>query len=151
MASNQITVQIRRMPGMEHLRLPAYQTPSAAAMDVSAAISQPLTITPSSTVIVPTGFAIAVPEGFEAQLRPRSGLASKHGITLVNSPATIDADYRGEVKLALINLGTRPFTLEPGMRVAQLLVLPVPRVQWTEVADLPPTERDAGGFGHTGH
>lgn len=151
MPSDQISVLIRRMPGMEHLPLPTYQTAAAAAMDVSVALSDPLTIAPSTTVIVPTGFAIAVPQGFEAQLRPRSGLASKHGITLVNSPATIDADYRGEIKLALINLGDRPFTLEPGMRVAQLLVLPVPRIQWTEVDELPPTERGTDGFGHTGH
>lgn len=151
METSEIAVRIRRMPGMQHLPLPAYQTAGAAAMDVVAAISQRLTLPPSGIAIVPAGFAIALPNGYEAQLRPRSGLASKHGITLVNSPATIDADYRGEVKLALINMGTRPFTLEPGMRVAQLLVLPVPRVQWIEVAELPPTDRDTGGFGHTGH
>lgn len=120
-------------------------------MDVQAAIRAPLTIHPSEILLVASGFAIALPEGYEAQLRPRSGLATKHGITLANSPATIDADYRGEVMIALINHGPSAFVVEPGMRIAQLLVVPVPRILWHEVAALPPSSRGAGGFGHTGH
>ena len=151
MTRNQITVQIRRMSESTSLPLPSYQTENAVGMDVHAAISEPVAIDPLAVSVIPTGFALAVPDGFEAQLRPRSGLASQHGITLVNTPATIDSDYRGEVKVALINLGSKPFTVEPAMRIAQLLILPVLRVQWDEVTELPPTTRGAGGFGHTGN
>jgi dUTP pyrophosphatase len=120
-------------------------------MDVAAAVDEPLTLEPGDRVLVPCGFAVALPDGFEAQLRPRSGLASRHGVTVVNAPGTIDADYRGEVTVALINLGREPFVIERGMRIAQLLVAPVPRVAWREVDELPDSVRGAGGFGHTGH
>ncbi len=132
-------------------RIPAYQTSLAAGMDVHAAITEPMLLEPNRVVLVPTGFALAIPEGFEAQVRPRSGLSTKHGVTVPNAPGTIDADYRGEVMVALINLGRTDFTVEPGMRVAQLVFAPVARADITEVSDLSPTERGAGGFGSTGH
>lgn len=119
-------------------------------MDVRAAIDAPLELLPGSLVRIPTGFAIEVPAGFEMQIRPRSGLGMKHGVTLPNSPATIDSDYRGEVIVGLIHLGTEPFRIERGMRIAQMVLARVPRVEWTEVEDLSETERGAGGFGHTG-
>ena len=132
-------------------RIPAYQTSLAAGMDVHAAITEPMLLEPNRVVLVPTGFALAIPEGFEAQVRPRSGLSTKHGVTVPNAPGTIDADYRGEVMVALINLGRADFTVEPGMRVAQLVFAPVARADIAEVHDLSPTERGAGGFGSTGH
>jgi dUTP pyrophosphatase len=145
-----ITLLIRRLPGSEDLPLPLYQSSHAAAMDLAAAVPAAVTLAPGARAVVPCGFSIAVPEGFEGQVRPRSGLAARHGVTVVNAPGTIDADYRGEVMVALINLGHAPFTVERGMRIAQLLVAPVSRVSWTEVDELPPTVRGAGGFGHTG-
>ena len=132
-------------------RIPAYQTSLAAGMDVHAAITEPMLLEPNRVVLVPTGFALAIPEGFEAQVRPRSGLSTKHGVTVPNAPGTIDADYRGEVMVALINLGRADFTVEPGMRVAQLVFAPVARADIAEVAELSSTERGAGGFGSTGH
>ncbi|MBM4111415.1 MAG: dUTP diphosphatase [Phycisphaerae bacterium] len=132
-------------------RIPAYQTSLAAGMDVHAAITEPMLLEPNRVVLVPTGFALAIPEGFEAQVRPRSGLSTKHGVTVPNAPGTIDADYRGEVMVALINLGRANFTIEPGMRVAQLVFAPVARADITEVSELSSTERGAGGFGSTGH
>jgi dUTP pyrophosphatase len=147
----ELEIEIARLPGTDDLPLPSYQTSHSAAMDLAAAVAAPLVLEPGARALVPCGFAIAVPEGYEAQVRPRSGLASKHGVTVVNAPGTIDADYRGEVKVALVNLGREPFTVERGMRVAQLLVAPVPRVAWRTVLELPPTARGAGGFGHTGH
>jgi dUTP pyrophosphatase len=132
-------------------RIPAYQTSLAAGMDVHAAITEPMLLEPNRVVLVPTGFALAIPEGFEAQVRPRSGLSTKHGVTVPNAPGTIDADYRGEVMVALINLGRADFTVEPGMRVAQLVFAPVARADITEVSELSPTERGTGGFGSTGH
>jgi dUTP pyrophosphatase len=146
-----LRVPIRRLPGSDDLPLPAYQTAHAAAMDVAAAVPSAVTLAPGTIALIPCGFALAVPEGHEAQLRPRSGLASRHGVTIVNTPGTIDADYRGEVKVAVINHGTEPFTVERGMRIAQMLIVPVPRVTWEPVTDLPETSRGAGGFGHTGH
>jgi dUTP pyrophosphatase len=146
-----VTVQIRRLESSADLPLPEYKSSHAAAMDVAAAIATPLTLQPGDRVLVPCGFAIALPDGFEAQLRPRSGLASRHGITVVNAPGTIDADYRGEIMVALINLGRETFVIERGMRIAQLLVAPVSRVAWREVVALPDSGRGAGGFGHTGH
>ena len=125
-------------------------TPGAAAADVRAAIEQPMVIEPGGIALVPTGFAIELPQDFELQIRPRSGLAVKHGITVVNAPATIDADYRGEVKVALINLGRAAFTIEPAMRIAQVLLAPVTRIAWAEAAELTPTARGTGGFGHSG-
>ncbi|MCC6581279.1 MAG: dUTP diphosphatase [Phycisphaeraceae bacterium] len=146
-----LTVAITRLPGHDDLPLPSYQSEHAAGMDLHAGVAEPMTIAPGAIGLVPTGFAIAVPEGYEAQVRPRSGLALKHGLSLPNSPGTIDADYRGEVKVILINHGPQPVTITRGMRIAQLVILPVPRVQWNLVPELPPTERGSGGFGHTGH
>ncbi len=146
-----IAVPIQRLPHNTDTPLPEYQSEHAAGMDVHACLDEPCVIEPGVTRLVPTGFAIAAPIGYEAQIRPRSGLAAKHGVTLPNTPGTIDADYRGEVKVALINLGPAPFTVEPNMRIAQMIIKPVPRTQWVEVNELPPTHRGAGGFGHTGH
>ena len=140
---------------LEHGRgnpLPGYQSEHAAGMDLHAAPvdGRSIQLEPGQIKLIPCGFKMAVPAGFEAQIRPRSGLAAKHGISMPNTPGTIDADYRGEVMVPLINLGTQPFTVEPGMRVAQMLVKPVPRTQWLPVDELPPTPRGEGGFGHTG-
>jgi dUTP pyrophosphatase len=130
---------------------PAYQTPGAAGMDVTAAVDEPLVIPGGEHRLVPCGFAIAVPPGYEAQVRPRSGLAASHGVTVLNTPGTIDSDYRGEVKVILINHGLAPFTVTPAMRIAQLVVAPVARVTWDPMECLPDTSRGGGGFGHTGH
>lgn len=119
-------------------------------MDLSAAVSEPVVLQPGAHELIPCGFALAVPAGFEAQVRPRSGLAAKHGVTVLNSPGTIDSDYRGEVRVILINHGREPFTVAPGMRIAQLVVAAVERVIWSETDALPDTARAGGGFGHTG-
>ena len=148
--STHVTLLIQRVPGSEDLPLPEYKSRHAAAMDLAAAVPAAVTLAPGARALIPCGFSLAVPDGFEAQVRPRSGLAARHGVTVVNAPGTIDADYRGEVMVALINLGEAPFVVERGMRIAQLLVAPVPRVTWSEVKHLPPTTRGAGGFGHTG-
>jgi dUTP pyrophosphatase len=132
------------------LPLPRYHSELAAGMDVAAAVREPLAMAPGAIHLVPTGFAVAIPAGFELQVRPRSGLAVKHGITVVNSPGTIDADYRGEVKIGLINLGSATFTINRGDRIAQLVLAPVSRALVTAVAELTDTERGAGGFGHSG-
>ncbi|MFN3166593.1 MAG: dUTP diphosphatase [Phycisphaeraceae bacterium] len=150
-SSNAVPCQIKRLDGNADTPLPAYQSEHAAGMDVHAHLTEPHTIAPGEIYLCPTGFAIAVPEGYEAQLRPRSGLACKFGVTLPNAVGTIDADYRGEVKVALINLGQSAFTIEPGMRVCQMIIKPVPRCVWREVDELSVTVRGAGGFGHTGH
>jgi dUTP pyrophosphatase len=134
-----------------HATLPDYATPGAAGMDLSAAIDAPLVIEAGAFRLVPCGFAIALPQGFEAQVRPRSGLAAKHGVTVLNSPGTIDSDYRGEVKVILINHGERAFTVTPGMRIAQMIVGALEHVEWAASEVLPDTARAAGGFGHTGH
>jgi dUTP pyrophosphatase len=131
-------------------QLPRSMTSGAAGMDLSAALDTPLTLSPGARALVPTGVAIALPPGHEGQVRPRSGLAVRHGVTVLNAPGTIDEDYRGEVKVALINLGDAPLTIEPGMRVAQLVVAPVTRVDVLEVEQLDQTQRGGGGFGHTG-
>jgi dUTP pyrophosphatase len=120
-------------------------------MDLSAALDVNMTLEPGERGLVPCGFAIALPQGFEAQVRPRSGLAAKHGVTVLNAPGTIDCDYRGEVKVILINHGTEAFTITPGMRVAQMVVAAVEQVAWAQSEALPDTARAAGGFGHTGH
>jgi dUTP pyrophosphatase len=125
-------------------------TDGASGMDLHAAVAGDVRIDPGSIVLVPTGLEIAIPSGFEAQVRPRSGLAVKHGISLPNTPATIDSDYRGEIRVPLINLGREAFVVSRGMRIAQLVVAPVARVAWEEVADLPATARAGGGFGHSG-
>jgi dUTP pyrophosphatase len=148
--SGTVILPIRRLPGAEDLPLPEYKSNQAAAMDLAAAVPSSVTLGPGSRALIPCGFSIAVPEGFEGQVRPRSGLAARHGVTVVNAPGTIDADYRGEVMVALVNHGASPFVVERGMRIAQLLVAPVPRVTWSEVDELPPSVRGEGGFGHTG-
>ncbi len=130
--------------------LPRYMTPQAAGMDLHAAVERPVTLAPGAIALIPTGFAMALPRGFEAQIRPRSGLAVKHGIGLINSPGTIDADYRGEVKIALINLGDAPYTVRRADRIAQMVIQKVYRVQLQIVESLDATRRDTGGFGHTG-
>jgi dUTP pyrophosphatase len=141
---------ITRLPHGRDLPLPAYATAGAAGCDLHAAVEAPLEIPPGGRALVPTGIAIALPEGAEAQVRPRSGLALRHGVTCLNSPGTIDADYRGEVGVILANLGEAPFVVARGMRIAQLVVAPVARVAWDEMAELPATLRGAGGFGSTG-
>lgn len=131
--------------------LPAYATADAAGMDLVSVLEAPLVLAAGARALIPCGIAIALPPGFEAQVRPRSGLAAKHGVTVLNAPGTIDADYRGEVKVILINHGADAFTVEPGMRIAQMVVAPVTRVEWNVVVSLDDTSRGAGGFGHTGH
>ncbi|MEQ8508949.1 MAG: dUTP diphosphatase [Rhodospirillaceae bacterium] len=143
-------VAVKRLPHGADLPLPAYQTDEAAGMDLYAAIDAPITLSPQEKTMVATGLAIALTPGFEAQVRPRSGLAAKHGVTVLNSPGTIDADYRGEVKVILINHGQEPFVITRGERIAQLLVAPVTRAILEVVDELPETVRGAGGFGSTG-
>jgi dUTP pyrophosphatase len=145
-----VDVRITREPGTEDLPLPAYETEHAAGMDLRASVSEPLTLQPGERHLVPTGLRIALPDGYEAQVRPRSGLAIKHGISLLNSPGTIDADYRGEIRIIMANLGRDPFTVQRGDRIAQLIVAPVTRVSWQPVSELDATVRGDGGFGHTG-
>ncbi len=147
-----IAVPIQRLSGNRDLPLPAYQSQHAAGMDLYAAPpgDKPIVLEPGAIALVPCGLAMAVPVGYEAQIRPRSGLAAKHGISMPNTPGTIDADYRGEVKVPLINHGPGTFEVTRGMRIAQLIIKPVPRTVWEEVDQLPPTDRGAGGFGHTG-
>ncbi|MGM9765845.1 MAG: dUTP diphosphatase [Candidatus Cryptobacteroides sp.] len=129
---------------------PAYATPLSAGMDIRANLEEPLTLAPLERALVPTGLYIALPEGYECQVRPRSGLAVKHGITVLNSPGTVDADYRGELRTLLVNLSDKPFVIEPGERIAQMVVARHETVEWEEVEVLDDTERGAGGFGSTG-
>ncbi len=143
-------VAIRRFAHGAHLPLPAYATEGSAGLDLGAAITAPLRLEPGARALVPTGIAIALPAGYEAQVRPRSGLALNHGVTVLNSPGTIDADYRGEIQVLLINLGTESFAIEPGMRIAQMVIAAVAQARWREVKELPPSERGVGGFGSTG-
>lgn len=147
-----IDVTISRLPHSEGLDLPAYETSASAGMDLRAAVpaDDPTTLAPGDRTLVPTGIQIALPRGYEGQVRPRSGLAYRRGITVLNSPGTIDADYRGEVKVLLANLGDEPFTVERGMRVAQLVVAEHARVEWTQQHELEETVRGPGGFGSTG-
>ncbi len=146
-----IKILFTRKPGCEDLPLPAYQTEGAAGLDLCAAVEQPVVIAPLARALVPCGVHIALPEGFEAQVRPRSGLALKHGITLLNSPGTVDSDYRGELQCIVINLGSEPFTVTRGMRIAQVVIARVEHAELIEVEQLPESRRGAGGFGHTGH
>lgn len=146
-----ISVKVERLPHGADLDLPAYGSAEAAGCDLLAAIEQAVTLEPGARTLVPTGLKLALPPGYEAQVRPRSGLAAKHGVTVLNTPGTVDSDYRGEVKVILANLGDAPFTIERGMRIAQMVVAPVTRVAWDETADLDETARGAGGFGSTGH
>jgi len=143
-----ITVEVKRLPHGAGLPLPAYATTGAAGMDVVSA--EDVTIAPGARHAVATGLALAIPEGYEIQVRPRSGLALKHGITVPNTPGTIDSDYRGELKVILINLGPEPFVVQRGDRVAQLVLAPVLQAAWSEVAELDATDRGEGGFGSTG-
>ncbi len=143
-----IGVKIKRL--RPSVPLPTRMTAQAAGFDLAAAIESPIALNPGDIHLVPCGFAMAIPPGYEAQVRPRSGLASKFGITLINSPGTIDSDYRGEVHVPLINHGKNVFTIEPNMRIAQMLILPVPEVEIAEVTELDETTRGTGGFGHTG-
>ena len=147
--ADKITIQIKRFPDHRDLPLPKYMTEGAAGMDVCAAIVKDTMVAPGQTIMIPCGFAVAIPDGFEAQIRPRSGLAHKYGISVLNSPGTIDSDYRGEIKVMLINHGEKPFKVSRGMRIAQMLVLPVPKVAWKEVEELDKTIRGEGGYGHT--
>jgi dUTP pyrophosphatase len=146
------TVPITRLPHGEGLPLPAYETAQAAGMDLRAAVpeDEPLTLRPGSRFPVPTGLAFALPPGFEGQVRPRSGLAFKHGVTCLNTPGTVDADYRGEVKVILVNHGEEDFVIRRGERIAQLVIAPVVQATWVEVESLDETVRGAGGFGSTG-
>jgi dUTP pyrophosphatase len=147
-----ITIQVAPLPHFEGLALPAYETALSAGMDLRAAVAAdaPMTLAPGARALVATGLTIALPAGFEAQIRPRSGLAFKHGITCLNTPGTIDADYRGEVKVLLINLGADAFTIQRGERIAQMVIAPVTQGAWEVVSELSDTARGAGGFGSTG-
>jgi len=149
-APSPVNVRIARTDTATDLPLPSYETDGAAGMDLRAAVHADLILEPGTRAAVPTGIRIALPPGYEAQVRPRSGLARKHGIGMVNSPGTIDSDYRGEVQVLLINHGDEPFTVRRGERIAQMVVAPVARVSWEEADDLDDTARGAGGFGHTG-
>ena len=146
------TLSFQRLRAEEDsdIPLPRYMTPQAAGMDLHAAVGRPLTIPPGGIALIPTGFAMALPPGFEGQIRPRSGLAVKYGVGLINSPGTIDSDYRGEIKIPLINLGDAPYTVRRGDRIAQMVIQKVYRAQLQVVESLDTTSRDTGGFGHTG-
>lgn len=146
-----ITIQVSRNDGCEDVPLPQYMTEHAAGMDLFAACEDDATIAPGDVVRIPCGFSMAIPPGYEAQVRPRSGLALRHGLTLPNAPGTIDADYRGEVCVILLNAGAEPFTVTRGMRIAQMVIAPVVRARLEPKNTLERTARGAGGFGHTGH
>ncbi|MEL6284623.1 MAG: dUTP diphosphatase [Pseudomonadota bacterium] len=150
--SQAITVSVRPLDHFTGLDLPRYETAGAAGLDVRAAVPSdaPLVLAPGARAMVPTGLSVAIPEGFELQMRPRSGLAAKHGVTCLNSPGTIDSDYRGELKVILINHGAEPFTINRGERIGQLVLAPVTRLDWALVEMLPDTGRGEGGFGSTG-
>jgi len=145
-----VEVAIQRLPHGADLPLPGYETAGSAGLDLLAAVDADIILQPGERTLVPSGIAIALPAGYEAQIRPRSGLAAKHGLTLLNAPGTIDADYRGEIKVILANLGAEPFTVTRGMRIAQMVVAPVSRVVWSAAEALDETARGAGGFGSTG-
>lgn len=147
-----VAIEVCPLPHFEGLTLPAYETPGSAGMDLRAALpeGEPMTLAPGKRAMVPTGLSFAIPLGYEVQIRPRSGLAAKHGLTCLNTPGTIDSDYRGEVKVILINLGEEDFVIERGERVAQMVLAPVTQASWSEVAILDETSRGAGGFGSTG-
>ncbi|KCZ53602.1 deoxyuridine 5'-triphosphate nucleotidohydrolase [Hyphomonas beringensis] len=149
---SKVTVSVRPLPHFEGLQLPAYETIGSAGMDVRAAVTEedPIMLQPGERAMIPTGLSVAIPQGYEIQVRPRSGLAAKHGLTCLNTPGTIDSDYRGEIKVILINLGQEAFTIQRGERIAQLVLAPVTQLAWEEVESLDETERGAGGFGSTG-
>jgi len=150
--SKPVAIEVCPLPHFAGLDLPAYETPGSAGMDLRAALpdDEPLTLAPGARAMVPTGLSFAIPLGYEVQIRPRSGLAAKHGLTCLNTPGTIDSDYRGEVKVILINLGDADFVIERGERIAQMVLAPVTQASWSEVASLDETARGAGGFGSTG-
>ena len=152
MSAPQITIDIVPLPHAEGLPLPAYETEGAAGMDLRAALAEdaPVTLAPGERAMIPTGLTMAIPAGYEVQVRPRSGLAAKHGLTCLNTPGTIDSDYRGELKVILVNLGQEPFVIRRGARIAQMVAAPVTRAGFALVASLPGTARGAGGFGSTG-
>lgn len=145
-----VDVPVIKFASADGLPLPAYATPGAAGLDLAAAVTKPVVIPPGRRAVVPTGLAVALPAGFEAQVRPRSGLAARAGVTVLNTPGTIDSDYRGEIQVILINFGEAPFTVSRGERIAQLVVAPVARLAWRAADRLPETARGAGGFGSTG-
>ncbi|WP_371313336.1 dUTP diphosphatase [Hyphomonas sp.] len=149
---NEVNVAVLPLPHFEGLQLPAYETVGSAGMDVRAAVpeGEPMVLAPGERAMVPTGLSVAIPQGYEIQVRPRSGLAAKHGLTCLNTPGTIDSDYRGEIKVILVNLGQDAFTIQRGERIAQLVLAPVTRLAWQAVDSLDETERGAGGFGSTG-
>ena len=152
MSTSDIIIAITRLPHALGLPLPAYETHGAAGMDLRAALAEdaPVRLAPGERAMIPTGLTMAIPEGYEVQVRPRSGLAAKHGLTCLNSPGTIDSDYRGEVKVILVNLGAEPFVIRRAERIAQMVVAPVTRAAFAEVDSLSETRRGAGGFGSTG-
>ena len=151
MAPSPIIKFLRLRPESDSdIALPRYMTPQSAGMDICAAVTKDVLLEKGEIAMLPTGFAMALPGGYEAQIRPRSGLALKHGLTLLNSPGTVDADYRGVLRLIVVNLGKEPFSIRRGERLAQMIVAPVTRAVLKEVEELPPTERGSGGFGHTG-
>ena len=145
-----IEIPVERLPGTEDLPYPAYATPGSSGVDLQAALAAPIIVAPGEIVLVPTGLRMAIPPGFEGQIRPRSGLAWKHGITVLNAPGTVDADYRGEIAVILINLGRESFRLERGHRIAQLVLAKVERIAWNTEAELTDSIRGGGGFGHSG-
>ena len=150
MPHSPVKVLIQRIPGAEDLPLPAYATSGSAGVDLLAAVKEDTVLAPMGRKLIPTGIMAAIPEGFEGQVRPRSGLAIRHGISMVNTPGTIDSDYRGEIKVIMINLGEEPFTIKRGDRIAQLVICPAMQAELLEVDELPKTLRGDGGFGHTG-
>jgi dUTP pyrophosphatase len=149
-SKDRIKVALKKMPHGQDLDLPAYATPGSAGVDLRAAIDEPLTLAPGQIALVPTGIAVAIPQGFEGQIRPRSGLATKHGISLINAPGTVDSDFRGEMRCSLINLGQKPYTVNRGDRISQMIIAPVFQAEFEEVAELPQSERGGGGWGSTG-
>lgn len=150
MTSENVTVLIQKTPGAEDLPLPDYATPRSAGLDLRAAVDADVVLQPGERKLIPTGIRVAIPDGYEGQLRPRSGLALRNGISIVNSPGTVDSDYRGPVQAILINHGEEPFTIRRGDRIAQLIIAPVARADLVESDSLPETARNDGGFGHTG-
>ena len=146
----EVAVAVTRLPGNDDIALPRYETEQSAGLDLAAALPETVVLDPGARATIPTGLAIALPRGYEAQIRPRSGLAARSGVTVLNAPGTVDADYRGEVKVVLANLGDAPFAVERGMRIAQMVVAPVTRIAWDEMEALPGSARGAGGFGSTG-
>ncbi len=148
--TDSIKIELKPLENAIGLKLPTYATEQSAGMDLTAALEEAIELDPGQRILIPTGLSIALPKGYEAQIRPRSGLAIKHGVTVLNTPGTVDADYRGEIKVILANLGTEPFTVERGMRIAQMVIAKHATVSWEVVEEIDETERGEGGFGSTG-